>query len=82
MCAIRTADLIMISSFVHDPGDQLWELRDDGVERPQPISDVFPELPNDIEAALYFGRTNITYFFKVTLKQQQNKANRNTQKTK
>ena len=32
---------------------------------PKPISEVFPGLPNDIDAGFYYYRTGKTYFFKV-----------------
>ena len=32
---------------------------------PKPISEVFPDLPNDIDAAFYYPTDRKTFFFKV-----------------
>ena len=47
---------------------QVWELRDAGVESPQQINEVFPDLPNgDIDAAFYCPGSRRTYFFMVRI---------------
>ena len=61
-----TINIVPNSLFPLNSDNQVWELQNTGVERPQLINEVFPNLPNrGIDAAFYYPETKRTYFFKV-----------------